>query len=207
MSGPAGAIGMAARPPAGAILAGGSARRLGGLAKGLELLAGSRIVDRVVTALGEVTDEIILVGAPPAVAAALPQLRPIADEAPGAGPLGAIVTALHATGRDTIIVAWDMPFLTPQQLRPLLAAPNDAEAVIWEVEARMEPLCGLYRASAAGPLAEAFAEGERSPQEALRRLRVHLVRHPACGDPRTFTSVNTPEQLTAARDVRAGGSH
>lgn len=188
--------------PAGAILAGGGARRLGGVAKGLELLDGVRIVDRVAAALAEVADEIILVGAPPAVAAALPALRAIADEAPGAGPLGAIITALRATGRDTMIVAWDMPFLTAKQLRPLLEAPSGAEAVVWEVDGRMEPLCALYRAGAAGPLHEAFAAGERSPREALKRLRVHLVKHAAGGDPRAFASVNTPEQLAAARGVR-----
>lgn len=153
-------------------------------------------------ALGEVASEIILVGAPPAVAAALPALPSVDDEAPGSGPLGAIVSALRATGRDTIVVAWDMPFLTAKQLRPLLAAPDDAEAVIWEVEGRMEPLCGLYRAAAAGPLAEAFAAGERSPREAVRRLRVHLVKQSATGDPRAFMSVNTREELAAARELR-----
>lgn len=188
---------------AGAILAGGRARRLGGLAKGLQPVDGARIADRVVAALAEVADEIILVGAPAAVAGELPRLRVVDDEAPGAGPLGAIITALHATRRDTVIVGWDMPFLTAKQLRPLLAAPNDAEAVIWEVEGRMEPLCGLYRAAAAGVLAEAFAEGERSPREALRRLRVHLVTHPASADPRPFSSVNTHEELAAARERRA----
>lgn len=188
--------------PAGAILAGGRARRLGGLAKGLELLDGSRIVDRVAAALGEVADEIILVGAPPQVAAALPALQSIDDEAPGAGPLGAIVTALRAMGRDTMIVAWDMPFVTAKELRPLLVAPSGAEAVVWEVDGRMEPLCALYRAGAAGPLSEAFAAGERSPREALRRLRVHLVKHPEGEDSRAFASVNTAEQLAAARRAR-----
>jgi len=199
VSEPTGAAAKVGGRPSGAILAGGRARRLGGVAKGLELLAGTRIVDRVVAALGEVADEIILVGAPAAVAAALPALRPVDDEAPGAGPLGAIVSALRATRRDTMIVAWDMPFVTAKQLQPLLAAPGDAEAVVWEVSGRLEPLCGLYRSSAAGPLAEAFAAGERSPREALRRLRVHLVQHPATWDPRPFTSVNTPEELDAAR--------
>lgn len=206
MSGPAAAAATRNGRPAGAILAGGGARRLGGLAKGLELVDGARIVDRVAAALAEVADEIFLVGAPPAVAAALPALRSIDDDAPGAGPLGAIVSALRATGRDTMIVAWDMPFVTAKELRPLLVAPRNAEAAVWGVDGRMEPLCALYRASALGPLSEAFAAGERSPREALQRLRVHLVRHPADGDPRPFASVNTAEQLAAARDVRRDGS-
>lgn len=186
-------------PPAGAILAGGRARRFGGGAKGLELVGGARIADRVMAALGEVAIEVILVGAGPAVAGAFPGLRTVPDESPGAGPLGGVVAALRATGRDTLVVAWDMPFVEAVHLWPLVEAGSDAEAVAWEVGGRVEPLCALYRAGAAEKLAAAFAAGERSPLEALRRLRVHLVRRAASGGPSPFTSVNTPEQLEAAR--------
>lgn len=189
--------------PAGAILAGGQARRFGGGAKGVELVGGVRIVDRVLAALHEVADEVVLVGAPPAIAVTLPALRPIPDEAPGAGPLGGIVAALRATGRDTLVIAWDMPFIEAKHLRPLLDEENNAEAVAWEVDGRVEPLCALYRASAGAELAAAFASGERSPREALRRLRVHLVRRAASDVPPPLASVNTPEQLEAARRALA----
>jgi molybdenum cofactor guanylyltransferase len=184
---------------AGAILAGGLARRFGGVAKGLEPVGGVRIVDRVLAALREVTTEVVLVGAPAAVAATLPALRVVADETPGSGPLGGIISALRATGRETLVVAWDMPFVTARELRPLLAAGAGADAVGWEVDGRIEPLCTAYRTSAAAQLAAAFAAGERSPREALRRLRVHLVRRDASNGPSPFTSVNTTEQLAAAR--------
>ena len=186
-------------PPAGAILAGGQARRFGGVAKGLEMVGGERIVDRVLAALREVTSEILLVGAPPAIAGTLPGLRLVPDEVRGAGPLGGIIAALRSAGRDTLVVAWDMPFVEPRHLRPLLGAASDADAVAWEAEGRAEPLCTLYRARAVGELAGVFAAGERSPREALRRLRVHLVGHTASEGPYPFTSINTPEQLDAAR--------
>ena len=185
--------------PAAAILAGGRARRFGGVAKGLELVGGERIVDRVIAAVREVASDVVLVGAAPAVAATLPGLTVIADEAPGVGPLGGILSALRATGRDTLVVAWDMPFVSADELRPLLAVSDDADVVAWEAEGRVEPLCTLYRATAASPLRGAFAAGDRSPREALRCLRVHLVRHADSGRPYPFTSVNTPQQLDAAR--------
>lgn len=187
--------------PAGAILAGGLARRFGGVAKGLELVGGERIVDRVVCSLREVANDLVLVGAASAIAATLPTLRRVPDEVPGAGPLGGIIAALRATGRDTLVVAWDMPFVEAQHLRPLLDEGSGAEVVAWETEGRVEPLCALYRASAAGQLAAAFTAGERSAREALRRLRVHLVRRAASGLPSPFTSINTPEQLEAARQA------
>jgi molybdenum cofactor guanylyltransferase len=190
-------------PPAGAILAGGLARRFGGVAKGLEEIGGVRIVDRLLAPLRDVTSEVVLVGAAPAVAAALPALRAVPDEAPGSGPLGGMIAALRATGRDTLVVAWDMPFVEAKHLRPLLDAGADAEVVAWEVDGGVEPLCALYRASAARPLAASFAAGERSPREALRLLRVHLVRRAASEGPSPFTSINTPEQLEAARQAWA----
>jgi len=185
--------------PSAAILAGGMARRFGGLAKGLELVGGERVVDRVIAAVRAVASDVVLVGAAPAVAATLPGLTLVPDEMPGAGPLGGIVAALRATGRDTLIVAWDMPFVTEDDLRPLLAVGEDSEVVAWEAEGRVEPLCALYRAAATSSLRGALAAGERSPREALRRLRVHLVRHTDGGRPSPFTSVNTPQQLDAAR--------
>ena len=49
----------------GAILAGGQATRYGGLPKGLELVRGVRIIDRVRAALEPVTDDLLLVANDP----------------------------------------------------------------------------------------------------------------------------------------------
>ena len=183
---------------AGAILAGGSARRLGGLAKGLELVGGMRMVDHVAAALAPLTAEIVLVGAPSAVAGKLPALRAVADEFPGAGPLGGIISALRATGRDTLVVAWDMPFVAAPVLAALLEAPRDSDASVPCSSNQLEPLCALYRASALEPLARVFDNGERSAVAALRALRLHCVMRESA-DVSPFESVNTPEQLAAAR--------
>ncbi len=188
--------------PAGAILAGGRALRFGGRPKGLELIGGVRIIDRVASALRDIAGELLLIGAPPVIAATLPDWRLVPDASPGDGPLGAIVTALGASGRDTLIVAWDMPFVTAADLQPLLHAPSDADAVLWQSEGRVEPLCGLYRATALPALAAAFAGGERSPRATLGALRLQLVTRAETDESSPFASINTSEQLDAAR--RAG---
>ena len=188
--------------PTGAILAGGRALRFGGRPKGLELVGGVRIVDRVAAALREVAGELLLIGAPVSIAATLADCRAVADEAPGDGPLGAIITALRASTVETLIVAWDMPFITAGDLRPLLHAPSDADAVLWASDGRVEPLCGLYRVTSLPALVEAFGAGERSPRAALSGLRLHLVTRAASDETSPFTSINTAEQLDAAR--RAG---
>ena len=192
--------------PAGAILAGGRALRFGGRPKGLELIGGVRIIDRVAEALRGVAGELLLIGAPPVIAATLPDWRLVPDASPGDGPLGAIVTALGASGRDALIVAWDMPFVTAADLRPLLHAPSDADAVLWESDGRVEPLCGLYRMTALASLAAAFAAGERSPRAALGGLRLQLVTRPESDHSSPFASINTSEQLDAARRAGPGAT-
>lgn len=184
----------------GAILAGGRASRLGGVAKGLELVGSERIVDRVAAALRACTADIVIVGAAGDAAATLPGVHPVADDTPGSGPLGGIVSALRATQRDTLVVAWDMPFVTEATLQPLLDAPADADLSVPVWGDRLEPLCALYRLSALPMLAASFAAGERSARAALRQLRVHRVEYAMDGmSPPSFASINTPEQLAAAR--------
>ena len=192
--------------PTGAILAGGRALRFGGRAKGLELVGGMRIVDRVAAALREVANEVLLVGAAPSVSASLAGCRVVPDETPGDGPLGAIVTALRASGDDTLVVAWDMPFVSAAILRPLLVAPPGADAVVWRNDGHLEPLCALYRSSALDPLAAAFSGGERSPRSALERLDVHVLTRESSDMTSPFSSINTAEQLEAARRVGPGAT-
>src|SRR5450759_1437842 len=59
----------------GVILAGGGARRLGGQPKGLLLVEGARIIDRVATALREASDDLLLVANDPSASEWLPGVR------------------------------------------------------------------------------------------------------------------------------------
>ena len=56
----------------GVVLAGGQATRYGGKAKGLERVAGVRVIDRVARALGEASDELLLIANDPEGASWLP---------------------------------------------------------------------------------------------------------------------------------------
>jgi molybdopterin-guanine dinucleotide biosynthesis protein A len=66
------------------VLAGGAASRYGGLPKGLERVGGRRIIDRVAAALGEVTDDLLLIANDPAGAGWLPGIRVGQDVVPNA---------------------------------------------------------------------------------------------------------------------------
>ena len=185
-------------PVAGVILAGGRASRFGGRPKGLELVGGRRIVDRVLEALRAVTDDVVVAGGSEDVARSL-GARMVADDGTGTGPLGGIAGALAATGRDVLVVAWDMPWVTAAALRPLLASPEDGTGAAWRVGDGIEPLCALYRQRALAPLRAMLSAGERRGRAVAESLGLTVLDASAL-DARTFASINTPGDLAAAED-------
>jgi len=96
----------------GVILAGGGASRFGGAPKGLELVDGRRIIDRVASALRQVADDLLLIANAEGAETWLPGVRTARDVRVGCGALGGVHAALAAAGSDVLLVAWDMPFVT-----------------------------------------------------------------------------------------------
>ena len=188
----------------GVLLAGGAARRFGGLPKGLALVKEQRIADRVLVALAGASERQIVVSNDPEADDWFPKLRVVADEAPGLGPLAGIETALVAAkGTPIVIVAWDMPFVTAPLLRGMRALGElgaDAVVPVHGDPSVTEALCAWYAPSALVVARELLATGERRAAalaEALPNVvripeRV-LVEHGALS--RLFMSVDSPEQL------------
>src|ERR1017187_6473101 len=115
---------------AGAIIAGGPARRLGGIDKSRLQVDGSSIIARQLTVLRSVTSEQLIVVGHHAQLAKFAALGvPIhADRIPGAGVVGGIHTALDVAGADAVItIGCDLPFLPAGLLQQLieLAAQGD----------------------------------------------------------------------------------
>ena len=188
------------------LLAGGQARRFGGLPKGLALIDEIRIADRVLRALRGATNELLVVSNDANAPRWFPALRIVSDDVPGLGPLAGIETALRAAdGAAVIVIAWDMPFVTTPLLRGMRARGEAGAAAV--VPAHGDPvifesLCAYYAPEALVTCASLLAAGERRAgalREALPSAttipeRV-LVEH---GDPgRLFTSVDSPNQLDA----------
>src|SRR5262249_18357368 len=114
---------------AAAILAGGHARRLDGVNKGTLVVGREAIIDRQLETLREISRE-IFVGGRQDDGWTSRGLRVVADEIPGAGPLGGIYTAIVRSPADrTLIVACDMPFLSSAVLHRMDAV-EDTDLVI-----------------------------------------------------------------------------
>jgi molybdopterin-guanine dinucleotide biosynthesis protein A len=197
---------VAAERVTGAILAGGQATRFGGQPKGLELVRGIRIIDRVVAALRAVADELLLVANQPEATTWLPGIRTVGDVRPGLGSLGGIYSALvHAKGQPVLVVAWDMPFVGPSVLDELRKAGADADVVVFESRSTrgVEPLCAFYRSTCIAPIERHMDGGDLRVVGFFESVRV--VRLPPPADPdKTFMNVNTPSDLALAEGLASG---
>lgn len=171
----------------GAILAGGESRRYGA-PKALAEVAGARIIDRVIDALGAVCEDLVLIANEPDLFADL-DLATRPDERPGLGALGGIHTALRwaeEEGRPGVVaVACDMPFLSKPLLRRLRDLAFGAVAdravsasdrgrpeegtvspapdlVVPESRGRrgVEPLCAAYGVGCLAAISAEFDRGE-----------------------------------------------
>jgi molybdenum cofactor guanylyltransferase len=121
------------------------------------------------------------------------------DRVPGRGPAGGIHTALHHTTAEwNLVTACDMPALSVDFLRRLLAAAEggDADALLPAgPSGQLEPLCAVYHRRCAGALARALDAGVRKVTDTLAGLRLatfHVL------DAACFQNLNTPEEWHAA---------
>ena len=195
----------------GVILAGGRARRLGGVNKALLDVAGSTNIARVLATLRPLCGDLVLV-ANDAILSRFPGLRLVLDSDPHAGVLPALAQGLDAAdGILAIVVACDMPFLNRSLLAEELRRAAAVDVVIPVIDRRPEPMHAVYRcATALEAIRAALAAGERRMTSCLDRLRVDRVEEAEIRrfDPeqRSFFNVNTPEDLERARALATTGS-
>jgi molybdopterin-guanine dinucleotide biosynthesis protein A len=190
-----------------AILAGGQARRFGGRDKGSLHVGGRSILAHQLEVLRQLSDDILLVGGRTEglVAAGV---RSVPDRVPQSGPLGGLDAALGAALDDRlIVVACDMPFISPEFLENLVALSDSVDAVVPRTERGYHPLCAVYRRSCHPAVIRRLAEHRLKMLELFEDLKVHVVDRESMalfGGERLLTNVNTPDEL---RDLEAFVGH
>ncbi|MEQ1573555.1 MAG: molybdenum cofactor guanylyltransferase [Vicinamibacterales bacterium] len=199
-----------------AILAGGEARRLGGLDKsGLAVGTGKNprsMLDRQLAVLRDLTPHILIVdGASdrhqsrqwPA------DVRVIHDRIPGAGALGGLYTALmEATTEQVLVIACDMPFLTKPFVAHLAAlgaesnGPARADVVLPRDQHGRHPLCASYHRRSAPVLKAGIDAGNLRVLDAITRLVVREIGPDDLAlfdrDGQLLMNVNTPADYERA---------
>lgn len=190
-------------PLAAAILAGGRARRLGGVNKGALPLGSLDIVGRQLEAMRSVADHVFVVGR--TTDGWLERgLSVVPDDRPACGPLGGIYTAIrHSPCERTLVVACDLPFLTPALLERL--ARETADAVVPRSARGLEPLCAIYARACLADIGARLDRGELEASVLPSGARVIEIGQEltADGDPdgRLFLNVNTPHDYERARRI------
>ncbi|MEO8226903.1 MAG: molybdenum cofactor guanylyltransferase [Gemmatimonadota bacterium] len=192
----------------GAILAGGGATRFSGRPKGLELVGGARILDRLVRVFHDALGDLpLLVANDSAAAAWLPALRVVPDARAGLGSLGGIYTAVVEAPAPVVCVAWDMPFVTAELVRALADGLAGADACLPASGGRrgVEPLCAAYGPACRAAIETALEAGDLRAISFHGSVNVHIL--PASdvqqfGDPAAlFFNVNSADDLTAAEEM------
>jgi molybdenum cofactor guanylyltransferase len=187
---------------AGAVLSGGSSRRMG-RDKALVPWRGAPLAAVAVTALRRAgaTSVHCVGGDRPALEAH--GLTVLADRHPGEGPLGGILTALvEADAPVLVVLTCDLPDVSAADVRAVLAAleasPESAVAAPL-LDGRPQFLSAAYRvADTVGVLQAAFDAGERAVRRACAPLPVTSIEPPA---PDRLRDADTPQQLARRRGL------
>lgn len=180
----------------GAVLAGGQSTRMG-TDKALLDLDGRALIEVSSGALAAAgAAEIFAIGGNGPEIEAL-GIRWIADEFPGEGPLGAIVTALRAAVHPVVVVlACDHTATEGPAVHAVVGALGDGDVVVPVVEGRAQTLHAAWRRSCLPAVEEIFHRGARSVSAALDQLDVVELLD---GDPCWFADADTPADLDQPR--------
>ena len=190
---------------AGAVLAGGASARMGRDRARTEV-AGVAVATRVAGLLATLCEDVVIAGGDPPPEA--PGRRVPDPEGPPCALRGLVAALIHARAERVLVVATDLPLVTPDLLLALVAWP-EADAVVPRDADGAQPLCGLYRGDAVLPVARArLAADELSLHRLLDDVNTSYLDSGALArvDPEgvALTNVNTPTDLARANALLAG---
>jgi molybdopterin-guanine dinucleotide biosynthesis protein A len=129
------------------ILAGGAAKRLGGVDKPGLVVAGRAMVERVLEACAGAGRKVV-VGPRRGTGQRVVWAR---EEPPGGGPLAALAAGVREVRAESVVVfAADLPFVTREVVEGLIAGlePGAEGVVLTDPGGRDQPLAAVYRTEA-----------------------------------------------------------
>jgi molybdopterin-guanine dinucleotide biosynthesis protein A len=186
--------------PVGVVLAGGAGSRVGGDKAALPV-AGRPLISWPLAALRAVLPEVAVVAKeatllPPVGYGVLVWREP--DEP--RHPLAGVVEALRrAGGRPVVVLACDLPLVTPGLVRALAEGDaGGAPALVARAEGHLQPLCARYEPAALARLEGFDGSGRVVTQiEALRPAELDV-------DPALLRNVNTPQDAALVETLLRG---
>jgi len=179
----------------GIVLAGGQGRRMGSVDKGLQLLHGKPMVQRVIGRFAPQVDEVLINANQNVDKYRGFGHRVITDEIGGfAGPLAGLHAGLKAAMHPLVAtVPCDSPFLPDDLVERLKAALGDKDLAVARTGEQPHPVFALVRKSVLENLAAFLAGGGRKIDAWYASLRVVEVSFDDEAD--AFRNINTVEEL------------
>lgn len=181
----------------GFVLAGGRSSRMGEN-KSLLKLGGKTMVEFSIAALAPLCGKVVISSDYEEYGFTGCQVWP--DEIRQQAPMIGIYTCLTRSETDiNIFLSCDMPLITTGALEFLLSCSSGSDITVPAHEnGRIEPLCGIYRKSAAGILKLCIDEGNFSMAGCIRKANHRLVTtvdHPLVFPEEVFKNINTPSDF------------
>jgi len=194
------------------ILAGGRSSRLG-REKLAEVIAGKSLIERAISSLSALSQEILIVISQKQARSSLSsytfsKAKTVVDLYPEKGSLIGIYTGLvHSSNFLNLAVACDMPFLNLKLLRYMVKIAPGFDVVIPRIGDQMEPLHAVYSRNCIGPMEDQIKQGTLRVTGFFDSVKVRYVREEELDrfDPErlSFFNINTEADLKRARTLAA----
>jgi molybdenum cofactor guanylyltransferase len=183
------------------LLVGGKSSRMGTNKAFLDF-GGETLLHRSLATLRSVCTDVVIIGDPTFFADFGPV---IPDLLPGCGPLGGIHAALkHSSADLNLMLAVDMPFVSPELLRFLFAAAekSDSIATVPRTGKGFQPLCAVYRRAFVETAQANLRAGNYKIDASFSAIPLRVIEEielAAAGfSEKNFFNINTPNDRTAA---------
>ena len=160
--------------PTGIVLAGGESRRLG-KDKALLEVGGHTLLSRAIILLQPLAGEVLVIGPERSCCLPYPVLF-VNDMKPHLGPLAGLHTGLLASPSErNLVVPVDMPFLNRSHLEMLLAANADAQAAVYRVHGRLQPLPARVDRNCTPIIENMMQAGDLALEQMLKRVPAAII--------------------------------
>jgi molybdopterin-guanine dinucleotide biosynthesis protein A len=188
------------------VLAGGKSTRMGS-DKAFLRLGDETLLSRALKTAGGVSGDVRIMGDAQKFAAFG---RVVEDVYRDRGPLGGIHAALSgSTSESNLVMAVDLPFVTPEFLRYLLLRARESGAMVTVPRAGggLQPLCAVYRRGFADVAEQSLREGNNKIDSLFAEVETCVIEEGelvgAGFSAGMFRNLNTPEEFDKAKGQRS----
>jgi molybdopterin-guanine dinucleotide biosynthesis protein A len=184
----------------GAILAGGTNNRFGGITKANVVIEGVTIISRIISVIEEFFPELIIVTNRPDEFQEFSQFNITKDQYLNAGPLAGIHAAMKVSAEEAVFIfAGDMPFPDKRIIADQIKEFNNrnCDVLIPKIGHYIEPLHAIYRKSLLNDLERFISERRnRAVRDFLGEVNVEYLQLSYNEqNRRAFTNINSPSDL------------